>query len=86
MRVILRLGTLPNAMVVPNQVVQTGQEGPYVFVVKADHTVESRPVVAGQRVGDEVVIQSGLSDGEIVVAEGQLRLAPGSRVQIAETP
>jgi multidrug efflux system membrane fusion protein len=85
-RVTLRLATMPNALVVPNQVVQTGQQGPYVFVVKADRTVETRPVVTGQRVQEEVVIQSGLSDGEIVVAEGQLRLTPGSRVQIAESP
>ncbi len=85
-RVTLRLATLPNALVVPNQVVQTGQEGPYVFVVKEDRTVQSRPVVTGQRVQEDVVIQSGLSDGEIVVAEGQLRLTSGSRVQISEIP
>jgi multidrug efflux system membrane fusion protein len=84
-RVTLRLATLPNALVVPRQAVQTGQEGPYVFVVKADHTVESRPVVTGQQVQEEVVIQSGVADGEIVVVEGQLRLAPGSRVQSTET-
>jgi multidrug efflux system membrane fusion protein len=85
-RVTLRLATLPNALVVPNQAVQKGQEGTYVFVVKADHTVESRPVVTGQQVQEEVVIQSGLTDGEIVVVEGQFRLAPGSRVQPTETP
>ncbi len=85
-RVSLRLATMSNALIVPNQVVQTGQQGPYVFVVKADRTVESRPVVTGQRVQEEVVIRSGLSEGEIVVTEGQLRLKPGSRVQIAESP
>ena len=81
-RVTLRLATLPNALVVPKQAVQTGQEGQYVFVVKADQTVESRAVVAGQQVQEEVVIQSGLADGETVVVEGQLRLAPGSRVRV----
>jgi multidrug efflux system membrane fusion protein len=85
-RVILRIATLPNALVIPKQAVQTGQEGQYVFVVKADHTVESRPVVAGQQVGEEIIIQSGLAEGEIVVVEGQFRLAPGSRVQLIETP
>jgi multidrug efflux system membrane fusion protein len=67
-------------------VVQTGQDGPYVFVVKPDRTVESRAVETGQRVEDDMVILKGLKEGEVVVAEGQLRLAPGSRVQIAETP
>jgi len=81
-RVTLRLATRPNALVVPNQVVQTGQDGTYVFVVKADRTVDSRPVVAGARVDQDLVIESGLEAGETVVLEGQLRLAPGSRVQL----
>jgi multidrug efflux system membrane fusion protein len=78
---VLRLTTQPNAMVVPNQAVQTGQDGPFVYVVKADSTVEARPVTTGQRVDQELVIDKGLSLGEIVVTEGQLRLQPGSRVR-----
>jgi len=81
-RVTLRLATEPNALVVPNQAVQTGQDGMYVFVVKPDHTVESRPVVTGARVDQDLVVEKGLKAGEIVVLEGQLRLAPGSRVQL----
>jgi multidrug efflux system membrane fusion protein len=81
--VTLRLQIQPNALVVPNQVVQTGQDGTYAFVVKADRTVESRPVVTGTRVGDELVIEKGLQLGETVVTEGQLRLAPGSRMMLA---
>lgn len=81
-RVALRLTTQNDAMVVPNQAVQTGQEGPYVFVVKADKTVESRPVVTGVRIDQELVVEKGLVPGETVVTEGHLRLAPGSRVQI----
>ncbi len=79
-RVTLRLATKPNALVVPNQAVQTGQDGMYVFVVKPDRTVESRPVVTGERVDQDLVIEKGLEAGETVVLEGQLRLAPGSRV------
>ncbi|HYK87282.1 MAG TPA: efflux RND transporter periplasmic adaptor subunit, partial [Acidobacteriota bacterium] len=81
-RVTLRLAIQPNAMVVPNQAVQTGQEGSYVFVVKEDHTVESRPVVTGTRIDQDLVIEKGLRAGEVVVTEGQLRLAPSMRVQI----
>jgi len=81
-RVTVRLTTQPNALIVPNQAVQTGQEGSYVFVVKEDRTVESRPVVTGTRVDQDLVIDKGLRLGEMVVTEGQLRLAPGMRVQI----
>ncbi len=84
-RVTLRLATQPNAVVVPNQAVQTGQDGSYVYVVKEDRTVESRPVVTGARVDQDLVIEKGLQSGETVVTEGQLRLAPGMRVQI-QTP
>ena len=83
-RVTLRLTTQANATVVPNQAVQTGQDGQYVFVVKADRTVESRPVVTGARMNEDLVIEKGLSPGETVVTEGHLRLAPGSRVQIRD--
>jgi membrane fusion protein, multidrug efflux system len=79
-RVTLRLGTVPHAVVVPTQAVQTGQDGQYVFVVKQDMTVEQRPVVTGQRVEQDAVVQKGLQPGETVVTEGHLRLEAGTRV------
>ncbi len=84
-RVTIRLSMQPNALIVPNQAVQTGQDGSYVFVVKDDNVVEMRPVVAGARVDQDLVIEKGLRPGERVVTEGQLRLAPGMRAQI-QTP
>ena len=83
-RVVLRLTTKSNALIVPNQAVQTGQEGEYVFVVKADRSVESRPVVTGSRVDQDLVIDEGLEFGETVVTEGHLRLAPGSKVSVRD--
>jgi multidrug efflux system membrane fusion protein len=80
--VVLTLTTEPNAIVVPSRAIQTGQEGQYVFVVKQDLTVESRPVVAGRIVNTETVVQKGLSADEKVVTDGQLRLYPGARVEI----
>ena len=80
--VILTLTTQPNAIVVPSQAIQTGQEGQYVFVVKQDLTVESRPVVAGRSVNNETVVQKGLHGDEKVVTDGQLRLYPGAKVEI----
>ncbi|HWB83633.1 MAG TPA: efflux RND transporter periplasmic adaptor subunit [Bryobacteraceae bacterium] len=81
-RVTLRLTTQPNAVVVPNQAIQTGQDGSFVYVVKPDRTVESRPVKTGVRADQDMVVSEGLEAGETVVTEGQLRLAPGSRVVI----
>lgn len=83
-RVSLGLTTQPHATVVPNQAVQTGQDGQFVYVVKPDRTVEMRPVVTGTRVDQELVIDRGLQPGETVVTEGQLRLTPGSHVQVQE--
>jgi multidrug efflux system membrane fusion protein len=80
--VVLRMAVRQNALVVPNQAVQTGQDGTYVYVVKDDQTVEMRPVTTGLRVDQDLVIDKGLQAGETVVTEGQLRLAPGSLVQI----
>ena len=80
--ITLRLATQPNAMVVPSQAVQAGQDGSYVYVVNENRTVEARPVVPGIRLENEIVIDEGLSEGETVVTEGQLRLAPGSRVTL----
>jgi len=70
--------------VVPNEAVQTGQTGSYVYVVKQDRTVEMRPVSTGARVDQDMVVDRGLQLGEMVVTEGQLRLAPGSRVAVRD--
>ncbi len=78
--ILLTLTTQPNAIVVPSQAVQTGQQGQYVFVVKADQTVESRPVVVARTMDTQTVISSGLKPGETVVTDGQLRLVPGAKV------
>jgi membrane fusion protein, multidrug efflux system len=84
-RVILKLGTKPDALIVPSEAVQSGQDGSFVFVVKTDkgnQKVESRPVTPGMRVDGQLVIEKGLAAGEVVVTEGQLRLAADSVVKI----
>jgi multidrug efflux system membrane fusion protein len=82
--VVLRLATEPSAVVVPLPAVLRGQQGAYVFVVKTDSTVELRPVEVSRNVGQEAVVAKGLSAGERVVTDGQLRLGPGARVEIKE--
>jgi len=79
--VTLTLTTRPNAIVVPSQAVETGQEGQYVFVVKPDMTAEVRPVTVGATVAEETIIEKGVQPGETVVTDGQLRLLPGSKVE-----
>ena len=76
------LGELRDAVVAPSQAVQRGQQGQYVFVVKQDGTVESRPVTVSLQDDRQSVIEKGLAPGEVVVTDGQLRLAPGARVQV----
>ncbi|MBI5580679.1 MAG: efflux RND transporter periplasmic adaptor subunit [Deltaproteobacteria bacterium] len=83
--VILTLTTRNDAVVIPSMAIQVGQDGQFVYVVKPDMTVESRPVVAGISIGDDVVIDKGLSAGDTVVTEGQLRLVPGSKVQVSNS-
>jgi multidrug efflux system membrane fusion protein len=80
--VVLTLTTMPNAVLVPSQAVQTGQEGQYVFVVKPDLTVESRPVTVGRSLDNLTVVAKGLQPGETVVTDGHLRLVPGGKVEM----
>jgi membrane fusion protein, multidrug efflux system len=78
--VTLTLTTLPNAVVVPSQAVQAGQQGNYVFVIKSDKTAEPRNVSLGAQYGNALVVKSGLAPGETVVVDGQSRLAAGTKV------
>ena len=71
-----------NALLVPSQVVQIGQEGTYVYVLKPDQTVELRKVKVGQKEEQDTIIESGLNEDEIVVVEGQLNLKPGIKVMV----
>jgi membrane fusion protein, multidrug efflux system len=79
--VTLTLGTLSRALVVPAEAVQAGAKGQMVFVVKPDQTVEARMVTVGASIGNKVTIEKGVSAGESVVTDGQLRLFPGARIQ-----
>ncbi len=82
MDVILTLTTEPNRVVVPSQAVQTGQQGQFVYVVKSDMTAELRPVTAGRIFQTWTIIEKGIDAGEKVVTDGQLRLSPGSKLEI----
>jgi multidrug efflux system membrane fusion protein len=70
------------AVVVPSQAIQAGQQGPFVFVVKPDMSVESRKVQPGRRLERETIVTKGLTAGERIVTDGQLRLVPGAKIEI----
>jgi len=82
--VTVTLGEQPDRVVCPSAAVQTGQQGRYVFVVGDDGTVEQRPVEVDRMDEHDAVIADGLSGGETVVTDGQLRLVPGAEVQILD--
>ncbi|MEX1830026.1 efflux RND transporter periplasmic adaptor subunit [Luteibacter sp. CQ10] len=75
---------LPDAVSIPVVALQSSTAGAFVFVVKADHTVEQRSVTTGATSGSRVVIDKGLKGGEVVVTEGQMLLTDGARVRVDE--
>ena len=83
---VLHLSERLNATVIPAQAVTAGPDGQFVYVVKSDGTVESRRVVTSRTIAGAAVIEQGLQAGETVVIDGQLRLVPGSRVDIKNKP
>ena len=84
-QVTLTLKSLSQVTVVPSQAVQAGQDGDYVYVVKADQTVEMRPVFVAMTFAGGTVVTNGLKAGETVVLDGQLRLGPGAKVSVKTT-
>lgn len=82
--VVLTLNEQQDAVVAPSVAVQSGPTGQYVFVVKADQTVELRNIKVARTEGDDTVVASGLAPGDQVVTVGQLRLAPGARVSFGK--
>ncbi|MFA5072321.1 MAG: efflux RND transporter periplasmic adaptor subunit [Nitrospirota bacterium] len=80
--VVLTLAMQSKAVVMPSASLQAGQQGQYVFVVKSDLTVESRPVIIARSHNDLAVVSQGVKPGETVVTDGQLQLTSGTKVEI----
>jgi multidrug efflux system membrane fusion protein len=81
--VAVELYVQDGVVLVPTTAVQTGQDGQFVFVVSADKTAVVHPVTAGLVVGDKTVIEKGIDVGMVVVTDGQSRLTPNAKVEIA---
>jgi multidrug efflux system membrane fusion protein len=80
----LRVAERARAVVVPASAVASGQEGDYAYVVTPEKTAQLRPVVVEQAGEAEAVIGKGISAGELVVTEGQLKLRPDVPVELLE--
>jgi multidrug efflux system membrane fusion protein len=82
--VAVELYVQQNAVLVPTTAVQNGQDGQFVFVISPDRTAVVHPVTAGLVVGDQTVVDKGIAVGDIVVTDGQSRLTPNAKVEIAK--
>jgi multidrug efflux system membrane fusion protein len=80
-RIRVKLGNTPQAVVVPQEAVQIGQDGPYVYVINGQKA-DLKLVKLGESFNRTQVIEEGLTQGETVVVEGQINLSPGSVINI----
>lgn len=82
--VSLPLELMRQVVTVPAEAIQQGPEGPFVYVVQADGTVQLRKVAVAATQKRTAVIAQGVAAGDTVVVDGQLRLVPGARVRSAD--
>jgi membrane fusion protein, multidrug efflux system len=76
--------TLPDAIVVPQQAVSQGPQGPLVYVVGENDIAQARPIRLGPEVDTGWVVQDGLKGGERVIVDGVIRVRPGQPVRPVE--
>jgi membrane fusion protein, multidrug efflux system len=79
----LLVRTLKNATVVPDDAVQHGTEGLYVFTVDQNNKAELHKVKVSQSIDGRSVIESGVSAGQRVITAGQFKVQPGTLVSVA---
>src|SRR5579863_2376337 len=80
--VVMTLRTLHGVTLIPSEAVQSGQQGQFVFVLTPNGTVVNRIVKLGQEFDKRIVVESGVSPGDTVVTDGQMRLIPGAPVRV----
>ena len=82
---IISGATRPNALVIPQRAVQQTSNGHVVFLVSSQGTAEVRPVVVGDWLGQDWIIEEGLKPGDQIITDGYQRLAPGVAVKVVAT-
>jgi multidrug efflux system membrane fusion protein len=78
----LLLDVKKEVAIMPLVALQRGPQGAFVYVVKADKTVEVRQVTVGPTEGNNASIEAGVSPGELVVVDGTDKLRAGSTVRM----
>jgi membrane fusion protein, multidrug efflux system len=80
----LLVSTVDNVVVVPDNSVQRGPNGLYVYVVAPDSKAELRDVKISRIEGGQALVENGLSSGERIVISGHYRVLPGGLVQVLD--
>lgn len=83
-KVKVLLDVRKNATVVPQKALIIEKGGAHIFVMRKDSTVERRFIELGPEFQNNVVVERGLSAGEIIVSEGFHKLTPGMKVRIGK--
>lgn len=80
----LLLTTIKNAIIVPKSAVLTGNNGSYVYRVEKDNKVKIIQIITGENTGNNIVVNSGLNNGDVVVSQGSDRLVEGTKINTSE--
>lgn len=83
-RVRVLVSTIAGANLIPQRAVKYNQNGPYIYVVTKENTVEMRPIQTGESRVAEVIVQEGVEPDDLIVTDGHMRLYPGSKVEVKE--
>lgn len=75
---------LKNSILIPQKAILLTQMGSLVMVVKPDNTVEPRPVVISDSIGDMYLVEKGLEGNERIILEGIIKARPGQAVRVEE--
>jgi multidrug efflux system membrane fusion protein len=78
----LLVDTRRQQLVVPSSAVNQGPSGEFIYIIRPDLIAEVRAVEAGISEDGSTVIESGLSEGDTVVVDGQYLLKSNARVQL----
>ena len=81
-RVVVEVPDAANVLMIPQSAVQADQKGPYVLTVSQDGLVQRQDVQFDQRVGEKVVVMSGLKSGDLVIVRGVQKARPGQHVKV----
>lgn len=79
--VTVQLSDIPHTLVVPDDALNDGPDGPYVYVVAHDRAI-ARPVRVLFDDSRNMAVEGDLQPGDDVIVEGQLRVVPGGQVQV----